>query len=117
MLSNYHWANLLEAENELRRRGKDENNKREMSQKPVPCPELMTTYCDTFHLIDKGNEAEAKYDMAGKSRSHNWAPKIVLHMSMNNVYIVYKELAAKDGGTCLTIGRALKELAHGLCQR
>jgi hypothetical protein len=27
-----------------------------------------------FHLIDKGNGKEAMYEMAEKSRSHNWAP-------------------------------------------
>jgi len=54
--------------------GKDDGGSREMKQKAVPCPEQTKEYCEMFHLIDKGNGKEAKYDMAGKSRSHNWAP-------------------------------------------
>ena len=56
------------------RRGKDESGSREMKQKAVPCPAQTKEYCEMFHLIDKGNGKEAKYDMAGKSRSQNWAP-------------------------------------------
>jgi hypothetical protein len=59
-LSNYHGATILDAENGLMQRGKDENKKREMCQKPVPCPEQTKMYCETFHLIDKGNGVEAK---------------------------------------------------------
>ncbi len=91
-----------------------------MKQKPVPCPAQTKDYCDTFHLINKGNRAEAKYDMAGKSRSHNWAPKLVFrlfNMAMNNTYIMYKELDARDGGKAMPMGRSMKELAHALCQR
>ena len=42
-----------------------------------------------------------KYDMAGKSWSHNWAPKLVFrlfNMVMNNAYVMYKELVVRDGG-------------------
>jgi hypothetical protein len=80
-LPNYHGATILDVENGLMWRGKDENKKREMKQKPVPCPAQTKDYCETFHLIDKGNGAEAKYDMAGKSRSHNWAPKLVFRLA------------------------------------
>jgi hypothetical protein len=109
-LSNYHGATILDAKNGLMRRGKDENKKREMSQKVVPYLAQTKTYCENYHLIDKGNGMEAKYNMAGKSRSHNWAPKLVFClfiMALNKAY---------DGGKCLTMGRAVKELAHGLCQ-
>jgi hypothetical protein len=119
-LSNYHGAMVLEPNNGLKRKGKDENKKREMVQKNVPCPSQTKTYCKTFHLIDKGNGAEAKYDMSGKSRCHNWAPKLVFrlfNMGMNNAYVMYKELVARDDGVALSMGRAMKELAHGLCQR
>ncbi len=35
-------------------------------------------YCKTFHLINNGNKAKAKYDMGGKSL-HNWLPKLYFH--------------------------------------
>ncbi|KAL3775048.1 hypothetical protein ACHAW5_007512 [Stephanodiscus triporus] len=66
-LSNYHGATILDAENGLMRQGKDKNKKREMKQKP--------NYCETLHLIDKGNGAEAKYDMAGKEPVPQLGPK------------------------------------------
>ena len=61
-----------------------------------------------------------KYDMAGKSWSHNWAPKLVFrlfNMVMNNAYVIYKELVARDGGKAMPMGRSMKELAHALCQQ
>ncbi len=90
-LSNYHGATVLEAEGGLMQRAKDESRKRAMRQKAVPCPVQTKAYCKTFHLIDKGNGKEAKYDMAGKSRSHNWAPKLVFrlfNMAINNAYVL-----------------------------
>jgi hypothetical protein len=38
---------------------------------------------------------EAKYDMAGNTQTHKWAPKLVFHlfnMAMNNAYIMFKVL-------------------------
>ena len=49
-------------------------------------------YCKMFHLINKGNGKEAKYNMAGKSRSHNLAPTLlfwVVNMALNDAYLVY----------------------------
>ena len=118
-LSNYHSATIFDAEDGLRQRGKDENKKREMCQKPVLCLEQTKTFCKTFHLINKENGVEAKYDIAGNTRTHNWAPKLVFHlfnMAMNNAYIMYKELVLRDSGKTLSMGKAVKELAHGLCQ-
>ena len=82
----------------------------------------------TFHLIDRGNGKEAKYDMARESKSHKWVPKLVFrmfNMVLNNTYVIYKELVSRDGGNpfresneraCLTMGKAVRELVHGLCQ-
>ena len=67
-----------------------------------------------------GNGKEAKYNMAGKSRSNNWAPKLVLqmfNMAMNNAYVAYKYLVSREGGQVLLMGKVVRELAHGLCQR
>ncbi len=73
-LSNHHSPEVLQAASGLMRRGKDDGGSREIKQKAVPCLAQTKEYCEMFHLIDKGNGKEAKYDMAGKSRSHNWAP-------------------------------------------
>ena len=46
-------------------------------------------YWETFHQIDKGNGAEANYYLGGKSRQHNWLPKLILrlyNMVLNNAY-------------------------------
>jgi hypothetical protein len=76
-LSNFHGVLSLDAINGVMRRGKDKNGLREMKQKAVSCPAQTKEYCMTFHLIDKGNAREAKYDMAGATLSHNWSPKLV----------------------------------------
>jgi hypothetical protein len=119
-LSNHHCANVLVADGLMRRR-KDHSKTRAMHQMPVPCPAQMKEYSKTFHLIDKGNRKEVKYDMAGKSRKHNWSPKLVFrmfNMALNNAYIVYKELVSREGNgrDCLNMGKAVRELVHGLCQ-
>ena len=67
-LSNHHCPEVLQAESGLMRRGKDNSGSGEMNKKAVPCLAQTKEYCKTFHLIDKGNGKEAKYDMAGKSR-------------------------------------------------
>ncbi len=119
-LSNHPCANVLVASRLMWRR-KDDSGSRRMNQTSVPCPAQMKEYSKTFHLIDKGNGKEAKYNMAGKSWKHNWSPKLVFrmfNMALNNVYFVYKELVSRegDGRDCLNMGKAVRELAHGLCQ-
>ena len=121
-LSNFHGALSLDAKNGVMRRGKDENGSREMKQKAVSCPAQTKEYCETFHLIDNGNGREAKYDMAGATRSHNWAPKLVFrmfNMAINNAYVMYRELVSRqwDGGKPLLMGKAVRELAHSICQQ
>jgi hypothetical protein len=119
-MSNYHNTTVLEAEDGLMRRAKDKGGKRAMCQKAVSCPALSKANCKTFHLINKGNGNEAKYNMAGKSRSHNWVPKLVfrlLNMVMNNTYVINKELVIREGGKSFLMGKAVKELAHSLCQQ
>ncbi len=102
------------------RQAKDKRGKRVMHQKAVLCPAQTKDYCQTFHLIDKGNRNEAKYNTAGKSRLHSWAPKLVtplFNMAMNNAFVIYKELVRREGGKSLLKGQAVRDLAHGLCQQ
>jgi hypothetical protein len=119
-LSNHHCANVLVPGGSMQRR-KDDSGSRTMHQMPVPCPAQMKEYSKTFHSIDKGSGKEVKYDMAEKSRKHNWSPKLVFrmfNMALNNAYIVYKELVSREGNgrDYLNMGKAVRELAHGLCQ-
>ena len=78
-----------------KKRGAD--GKREFKQPPVPCPQQNKDYSKICHCINKGNDAEAKYDMGGASQKHNWTPKIVMRLfsiNMNNAYKLYKRLVS-----------------------
>jgi hypothetical protein len=78
------------------RKMRDEDGKRERHKTEVLCPAQTKDYCNTFHLIDKGNGAEASYDLGGKSRLHNWSPKLVFrffNMALNNAYKMYTALS------------------------
>jgi hypothetical protein len=90
-----------------------------MHQKAVPCLAQTKDYWQTFHLINKGNGNKANYIMAGKSRSHNWAPKFGLLPLQhgNEQHTVNKELMMRVGGISLLMGKAVRELAHSLCQQ
>ena len=58
--------------------------------------------------------------MAGASGSNNLARKLVFWMFnrvMNNTYVVYTHLVSREGGRVLPMGKVVRELAHGLCQR
>ncbi len=61
----------------------------------MPCLARTKNYCTTFHLIDKGNGVEANYNLVGKSRLHNWSPKLIFrlfNMVLNNAYKMYTAL-------------------------
>jgi hypothetical protein len=96
---------------------------RERPQSYIPCPVQMKEYCTMFLLFDKANGAEALYDMGGKTRTHNWTPKLVFrfyNMAMNNTHNIYKALVMEEEDAnhiCLSMGDSIKELSHTLCQR
>jgi hypothetical protein len=122
-LSNFHGPDILEAGMGVMRKQRDDNGKRERTRTDVPCPAQTRDYCKTFHLIDKGNGAEAYYDLGGKSRLHNWSPKLIFrlyNMALNNAYKMYGALINKwtpYGRRTLDMGDAVRELTHDLCQR
>jgi len=96
-LSNFHSLEILEAGLGLKRRRKV-NKKREQHPTDVPCPWQQKDYSETFHLIDKGNGAEAKYDLMLENKKHGWTPKLALrffNMTLNNAYKIYRWLLAK----------------------
>jgi len=88
----------------------------------VPVPEQRKAYCQTFHKIDKGNGAEAKYDLGGNFKSHGWAPKLsyrFFNMGLNKSYCFYKFCHRKynRGQRMMTMPEAMKEKTYSLLQR
>ena len=108
-------------ENGLKRK-KKVNNVRQQSRSDVDCPEQNHYYSTTFHLIDKGNQNEAKYDISLKSNKHGWSPKLALrlfNMNLNNAYKIYEWLVVEytPERRFLCMGEAVKEAAHALLQK
>jgi hypothetical protein len=63
-LSNFYSPDVLEVGLGMLRKMRVDG-KRDRDKSEVPCPVQMKDYCEMFHLIDKGNGAEAHYDMGG----------------------------------------------------
>mmetsp|Transcript_29715 Transcript_29715/g.54805 ORF Transcript_29715/g.54805 Transcript_29715/m.54805 type:complete len:295 (+) Transcript_29715:1717-2601(+) len=122
-LSNYHSPIILpDGSGVLKKKKKGSDGKRDFCRSEVPCPEQNREYSETFHLIDKGNGAEATYDMGGTSRTHNWGPKLVMrmvNMSMNNAYKIYDALVTEHtpDRRFLEMREAIEEMTHAFCQR
>ncbi|OEU11919.1 hypothetical protein FRACYDRAFT_245042 [Fragilariopsis cylindrus CCMP1102] len=120
-LSNFHGPNLLRGgiQRKLRdpvtfRRNKDFTD--------VDCPEQQWVYCQTYHLIDKGNGAEAKYDLSTESHLHGWSPKLAarfFNMNLNNAYNIYKSLYNKyhPDRTPMLMRSCINDLTHSLLQQ
>ncbi len=122
MLLNFHGPEILEAGMGVLRKKRDSNGLRERTKTEAPCPAQTQNYCNTFHLNNKGNGVEANYDLGGKSCLHNCLPKLIFwlyNMSINNAYKMYKALVKQHmpERRFLDMGNAMRELAHGLCQR
>jgi hypothetical protein len=120
-LSNFHSPDVLEVVLGLLRKMRVDG-KRDRDKSEVPCPVQMKDYCETFQLIDKGNGAEAHYDMGGKSRTHNWLPKLVFwlwNMSMHNAYKIYLALHKQytPDQKYSSMKQCVKELTFDLLQR
>jgi hypothetical protein len=103
-----------------KRRGND--GRRERMLMEVPCPAQMKYYCQTFHLINKGNGAEKTYDMGGMSRMHNRPPKIIfqlISMTMANAYQIYCMMVTEQmpDCKCLLMKNMIKKLMFSLMQR
>ncbi len=111
-LLNFHGPEIIKAGMGVLQKKRDSDGKRERTKTEVPCPEQMRDYCNTFHLIDKGNGAEANYDLGGKSRLHNWLPKLIFrlyNMSINNAYKMYMMLVKQHMPERIFFG-------HGRCR-
>ena len=65
-LSNFHSPVVLRGG--MRKKKRDRQTKRRDREfRDVDCPIQQKDYCETYHLIDEGNEAEAKYDLVTES--------------------------------------------------
>jgi hypothetical protein len=69
-LSNFHSPVILRGG--MRRKKRNPHTKRrEREFSDADCPQQQKTYhCSTYHEIDKGNGAEAKYDISTESHLH-----------------------------------------------
>ncbi|KAL7527968.1 hypothetical protein ACHAXR_007787 [Thalassiosira sp. AJA248-18] len=68
ILSNFHTPEVLVAAEGVRRKRRVDGV-REQEMTEVSCPVQQKDYSETFHLIDKGNGKESKYDMGVHSES------------------------------------------------
>ena len=119
-LSNFHSPTILKVgEGVLRRRRVD--GKREQVRTKVQTTAQHKVYSETFHLIDKGNGKEGKYDMGGHTKGHNWAPKLSMrfwNFGMGNAHTIYSALHDKHtpNRRKLCMGECVNILAHSLMQ-
>ena len=119
-LSNFHSPEILAAgAGMLRRRRVD--GSREQHQTEVSCPVQQKDYSETFHLIDKGNGKESKYDLGGHSKGHNWAPKLNMrffNFGLGNAHTMYNALCKEHTPfrRVLSMEDCVSILAHHLMQ-
>ena len=120
-LSNFHLPKILAKGAGVLRKKRGMDGKREQTRSEVPCLVKNKPYSETLHLIDKGNDKEAKYDLGGQSKAHNWSPKVfwrLINISMANAFVLYKALAEEHNldSKPLDMKRAIKEATHAFCQ-
>jgi hypothetical protein len=87
----------------------------------VSCPAQQKDYSETFHLIDKGNGKEKKYDMGGQSKGHNWAPKLLMrfwNFNLGNSHQMYEALCKEHTPfrKRMDMDECVNMLAHYLMQ-
>ena len=103
-----------------KKRGED--GRREHHCTEVLFPKQNKDYSETFHLIDKGNGAEANYNIGGHSKGHNWSPKLAMrffNMNIKSAYKIYKLLTQlhTPHHRKTKMPECVKELMHSLLQR
>ena len=107
----------------MKRRVRDlVSKKRAREQTDVDCPTQQIDYCKTYHKIDKGNGAEAKYDLSTESHLHGWGPKLAaryFNMNLNNSYKAYCSIyrLIHGGRKEMPLKECIHNLIHSLLQR
>jgi hypothetical protein len=97
-----------------------EKSKRE--QTDVDCNAQQINYCKTYHKIDKGNGAEAKYDLSTESHLHSWGPKLAgryFNMNLNNTSKLYSFIYKQVHPSLIPmpLKEGIHNLTHSLLQR
>jgi hypothetical protein len=120
-LSNFHSPVILRGGMKRKRRN-PQTKRRERDFSDVNCPSQQKTYCTTYHKIDKGNRAEAKYDILTESHLHGWPPKLAaryFNISSNNAYKVYVCIHKKHhpNRKAMTLRECINKLTHSLLQK
>jgi hypothetical protein len=107
----------------MRKRRDLQTRRREREESEVDCSQQQKNYCMTYHLIDKGNGAEAKYDLIStESHLHGLPPKLAAHyfnMNINNSKKLFCYLYKKyhPGQVVMPIKESIQNLTHSLLQR
>ena len=119
-LSNFHTPCIVE--DGVKRKRKNKQGRRDQYQTSVPIPSQTKDYCETYHLIDKGNGREAKFWIGGGSKKHGWSPKLaarLFNMNLNNAYKIYTTLYAKHHPGCkpMEMRDCVIDLTHSLLQQ
>jgi hypothetical protein len=107
----------------MKRRVRDSVTKRrDMVQSDADCNAQQIDYCKTYHHIDKGNGAEAKYNISTKLHLHVWVPKLAaryVNMNLNNsykiLYFLYKKYHPTE--VVMPLKDCIHNLTHSLLQR
>ncbi|OEU05936.1 hypothetical protein FRACYDRAFT_257320 [Fragilariopsis cylindrus CCMP1102] len=120
-LSNFHSPVVLRGGMKRKKRNRS-TKRRDREFTDVDCPIQQKDYCETYHLIDKGNGAEAKYDLSTESHLHGWSPKLAaryFNMNINNAYKIHCYLFKKHHPTkvVMPLKECIHNLTHSLLQR
>ena len=81
-----------------RKKRNQQTKRRDREQSDVDCTGQQKDDCLTYQLINKGNEAENKYDLSTELHLHGQTPKLAarhFNMNTNNAYKVYCYLFKK----------------------
>jgi hypothetical protein len=116
-LSNFHSAIVVP--NGIMRKCRDPITKvRAREPTEVNISEQQLDYCDTYYMIDKGNGAEAKYDLATESHLHGWLSLRYINMTSNNSYNFFCGLYNKyhPGRDPMELKDCINNATHSLLQ-
>jgi hypothetical protein len=120
-LSNFHSPTIVQGG--MKRRVRDPvTKKRAREQSDVDCNAQQIDYCKTYHKIDKGNGAEAKYDLSTESHLHGWGPKLAaryFNMNLNNSSKLYCYIYKRVHHPLIPmpLKEGIHNLTHSLLQR
>jgi hypothetical protein len=120
-LSNFH-SPIVVAQGIMRKVRDSITKNLAREQTEVNVPEQQLDYCETYYHIDKGNGAEAKYDLSTESHLHGWGPKLAtqyFNMNANNAYKIYCVLYTihHPGRAPMEMKDCINNLTHSLLQQ